>query len=187
MKEKITFASILLFEKNGFSETSIQNICDALGVTKGTFYYYFANKEELLMDIHKRYIDGALRRQAEILEDPSTNYRATLFDMIFMQLHAIDQQGASARVFFREIRHLGEERLAEIIPKRNQFRANLEMLLQKGVELGEFQKKLNVKIIALGILGLTNWSYQWFHPDGELNDREVTEVFVHMVLQGIER
>ena len=139
------------------------------------------------MDIHKRYIDGALRRQAEILEDPSTNYRATLFDMIFMQLHAIDQQGASARVFFREIRHLGEERLAEIIPKRNQFRANLEMLLQKGVELGEFQKKLNVKIIALGILGLTNWSYQWFHPDGELNDREVTEVFVHMVLQGIER
>ncbi|BDG48228.1 hypothetical protein PspKH34_27890 [Parageobacillus sp. KH3-4] len=37
MREKIMEASIALFEQNGFSETSIQDIVDALGVTKEHF------------------------------------------------------------------------------------------------------------------------------------------------------
>lgn len=41
MKEKIIEVSIDLFGKHGFTETSIQDIVDGLGVTKGTFYYYF--------------------------------------------------------------------------------------------------------------------------------------------------
>ncbi len=187
MKEKLTAVSIQLFEKKGFSETSIQDICDAIGVTKGTFYYYFTSKEELLMDIHKRYIDDMLQRQTEILGDSTSHYRQKLFDMVYMQLHVIEQLGASARVFFREIRHLSEERLAEIVPKRKHFRENLERLLQKGVEAGEFQPDLNVKIVTLGLLGMTNWSYQWFRPDGAMNDREVAEAFVNMVLRGIAR
>ena len=60
VKEKITAQSIRLFEKKGFTETSIQDIVDSLGVTKGTFYYYFSSKEELLMDIHLGYIDELL-------------------------------------------------------------------------------------------------------------------------------
>ena len=47
MKGKITQVSIQLFEQKDFSETSIQDICDGPGVTKGTFYYYFTSKEEL--------------------------------------------------------------------------------------------------------------------------------------------
>ena len=38
MKEKITEQSVKLFQEKGFSETSIQDIVDLLGVTKGTFY-----------------------------------------------------------------------------------------------------------------------------------------------------
>jgi len=41
MKEKITIESIRLFEMKGFSETSIQDIVDAIGVTKGTFIIIF--------------------------------------------------------------------------------------------------------------------------------------------------
>ncbi len=51
MKEKIIEKAIELFEKKGFSTTSIQDIVDELGVTKGSFYYYFSSKEQLLMDI----------------------------------------------------------------------------------------------------------------------------------------
>ena len=48
VKEKITEQSIRLFEKKGFSETSIQDIVDSLGVTKGTFYYYFSGSNSLI-------------------------------------------------------------------------------------------------------------------------------------------
>ncbi|MGY6211007.1 TetR/AcrR family transcriptional regulator [Cytobacillus firmus] len=186
MKEKITEKSIRLFDQKGFSETSIQDIVDSLGVTKGTFYYYFSSKEQLLMDIHLRYIDDMLANQHEILGDESKSSKDKLLEIVQMLLGNIKTQGASAKVFFREMRNLSEESLSEIIPKRDQFRLNIEKLIEEGKQKGEFRANLNSPIIAFGILGVTNWSYQWFNPEGSISDREVAEIFTEMILKGIE-
>lgn len=99
LKEKMTEVGIQLFERKGFSETSIQDICDAVGVTKGAFYYYFTSKEELLMDIHLSYINDMLMHQDVILTDVSKDSKAKLYEMVYMLLQSIEQNGASARVF----------------------------------------------------------------------------------------
>ncbi|URT68702.1 TetR/AcrR family transcriptional regulator [Cytobacillus firmus] len=186
MKEKITEKSIRLFDQKGFSETSIQDIVDSLGVTKGTFYYYFSSKEQLLMDIHLRYIDDMLANQQEILGEESKSCKDKLLSIVQMLLGNIKTQGASAKVFFREMRNLSEESLSEIIPKRDQFRLNIEKLIEEGKQNGEFRANLHSPIIAFGILGVTNWSYQWFNPEGSISDREVAEIFTEMILKGIE-
>ncbi|RFU63495.1 TetR/AcrR family transcriptional regulator [Peribacillus glennii] len=186
MKEKITEHSIRLFEKKGFSETSIQDIVDSIGVTKGTFYYYFSSKEELLMDIHFRYIDDLLGHQEKILKDETKSSKEKLYDIVYMLISNIKSQGPSAKVFFREMQNLSEERLSQIIPKRDKFRLNIQALLEEGVIKGEFRDNLNPPIVTFGILGAANWSYQWFKPDGKMTDREVTDIFVDMILQGIE-
>jgi AcrR family transcriptional regulator len=186
VKEKITEFSIQLFEKQGFSETSIQDIVDSIGVTKGTFYYYFSSKEELLMDIHLGYIDEMLKLQLEIFEDPHKTCKEKLFEVVFMLIRKIKSQGSSAKIFFREMQNLNEERLAKIIPKRDQFRLNLEALIQDGINKGEFRPDLNAPIITFGILGMTNWSYQWFNPSGKASEKEVAETFVEMMLKGIQ-
>lgn len=186
MKEKITEKSIQLFDKKGFSETSIQDIVDSIGVTKGTFYYYFSSKEELLMDIHLRYIDDLLTNQEAILKDESETCKNKLFAIVHMLISNIKTQGASAKVFFREMRNLSDERLSEIIPKRDQFRLNIEKLLEKGKQSGEFRADLKTSIVTFGILGVANWSYQWFNPEGKVSDQEVAEIFTEMILKGIE-
>ncbi|MCM2532102.1 TetR/AcrR family transcriptional regulator [Neobacillus pocheonensis] len=186
MKEKITEASIQLFEKNGFSETSIQDIVDSIGVTKGTFYYYFSSKEELLMDIHLSYIDELLVHQNRILKDESRTYKEKLFDIVNLLISDIKSRGAVAKIFFREMKNLNEKRTALIIPKRDQFRFNIQELIEVGMDSGEFRPDLNASIIAFGILGITNWSYNWFNPKGSCSDQEVAEIFVEMILKGIQ-
>ncbi|MCA1034338.1 MULTISPECIES: TetR/AcrR family transcriptional regulator [Bacillus] len=185
MKEKITEQSIRLFDKKGFSETSIQDIVDSIGVTKGTFYYYFSSKEELLMDIHLRYIDDLLSQQEKILKNSNADCKGKLYDVVAMLIGSIENQGASAKVFFREIRNLSEERLGQIIPKRDRFRTNIEALIAEGIRNGEFREDLNASIITFGILGAANWSYQWFSPNGSVPDYEVARIFTDMVLNGI--
>ncbi len=49
-KEEIIEKAILLFSKNGFAETKISDITEALGVAKGTFYLYFKSKRELFLE-----------------------------------------------------------------------------------------------------------------------------------------
>lgn len=185
MKDKLTEHSIRLFEKKGFKETSIQDIVDSIGVTKGTFYYYFSSKEELLMDIHLGYINYLLERQRKIL-DSSSSCKEKLFQIVYMLISNIKVQGSAAKIFFREMKNLNEERLALIVPKRDEFRLNVERLLNDGIEMGEFRADLNTHIITFGILGAANWSYQWFNPNGTSTDREVAETFVGMILEGIQ-
>ncbi|WP_455538807.1 TetR/AcrR family transcriptional regulator [Terrisporobacter sp.] len=47
-KEKIVTVAIELFKKNGYKETSINKICSCCNLTKGTFYYYFNSKDEII-------------------------------------------------------------------------------------------------------------------------------------------
>ncbi|MBS4216129.1 MULTISPECIES: TetR/AcrR family transcriptional regulator [Neobacillus] len=186
MKEKITEKSIRLFEEKGFSETSIQDIVDTLGVTKGTFYYYFSSKEELLMDIHLGYISEILSRQEQILGDESKSFKQKLFDIILMLISDIKIRGRAAKIFFREMKNLSPEHAALIVPKRDQFRLNTEELIQAGMKNGEFRPDLNASIVSFAILGIVNWSYQWFNPKGAYTDQEVSEIFVDMILKGIQ-
>jgi AcrR family transcriptional regulator len=186
MKEKLTEHAVRLFDDKGFTVTSIQDIVESIGVTKGTFYYYFSSKEELLREIHMRYIDGLLSKQERVLRDKGTSYREKLFDIIHLSIVDIKEQGASAKVFFREMRHLSNESLEQIEPKRDMYRYNIEKLLKEGRERGDFRDDFDVSIVAFGILGMMNWSYQWYKPDGMKSDKEIADTFVDMVLKGIE-
>ncbi|WP_096225596.1 TetR/AcrR family transcriptional regulator [Geobacillus sp. FJAT-46040] len=185
MKEKIMAASIELFEQNGFSETSIQDIVDALGVTKGTFYYYFTSKEELLMDIHLRYIEGLLDEEERIISDKRRPLREKLYDIILMLIHNVERQGREARIFFREMKHLSEEHLQKVKEKRDLFRYRLQSLIEEGMKSGELRCDLSPSIATLTVLGAANWSYQWFRPDGELTDAEVAKQMVEILLDGM--
>ncbi|MCQ9284672.1 TetR/AcrR family transcriptional regulator [Priestia aryabhattai] len=186
MKDLMMERSIQLFAQKGFKETSIQDIVNELNVTKGTFYYYFKSKQELLMDIHLQYIERLIENQETILADKTISYPEKLHSIIFKLVHDIEKEGLRAKVFFREMRHLSEEHLQQIIPKRDRFKENVQEIIEKGMEAGQFRSDLPSDIVTLGILGMTNWSYFWFHPDGEKSDREVAAIFYKMLMKGIQ-
>src|SRR3954465_15670305 len=53
-----------LFARQGFDRTSVQEIVEAAGVTKGAMYHYFGSKDDLLHEIYGR----VLREQPDRLE-----------------------------------------------------------------------------------------------------------------------
>jgi AcrR family transcriptional regulator len=62
-----------LFVEKGFQATSIQDILDYSGISKGTFYNYFSSKNELLMAIFKSLNQKMDHEQNDLLigQDPS--------------------------------------------------------------------------------------------------------------------
>ena len=53
-KKKILDAAERLFSDRGYAGTSVQDVLDALGISKGAFYHYFETKMDLLADICSR-------------------------------------------------------------------------------------------------------------------------------------
>lgn len=184
MRTKIVEESIKQFEVNGFTSTSIVDITKAIDVTKGTFYYYFESKEKLLMEIHLMYIQNLLEKQNALVQQPISN-KQKLYSIVHLLLQSMLTDGASGRVFFREMRHLKAENEKEIIQYRKKFRITIENVLEDGMTRREF-KIGNTKILALAILGVTNWSYQWYDAAGEVSIQELTDTFMGMILTGIK-
>ncbi|AMX85267.1 TetR family transcriptional regulator [Geobacillus subterraneus] len=185
MKEKLMEAGIELFERKGFKETSVQEIVEAVGATKGAFYYYYKSKEELLRDICISYIEDLLDQQTRLLQEPEKSCTEKLHAIVYMVIRNIRTRKKSARIFFREMRHLADDHLEEILGKRRAFRKQYEQLIQEGVACGEFKPSLHAEMITFGLLGITNWSYYWFQPGKGVSEEELTDIYVDLILNGI--
>ncbi|SOB56897.1 TetR family transcriptional regulator [Pseudodesulfovibrio profundus] len=82
-KERIIEVGADLVHRNGFNNTGLKDILQAAGIPKGSFYFYFTNKETFGLEMIDYYRQG-FRSQAEpILTDASLsplNKLRTIFD-----------------------------------------------------------------------------------------------------------
>jgi TetR/AcrR family transcriptional repressor of nem operon len=60
-----------IFTQKGFSSTGLDEIVSAAEVPKGSFYYYFASKDEYALAVIDNYANYFSRKLERILEDPS--------------------------------------------------------------------------------------------------------------------
>ncbi|MYM73870.1 TetR family transcriptional regulator [Duganella sp. FT134W] len=70
VKEQLLTTSVTLLHSKGFNATSVQDITDAAGVPKGSFYNHFTSKEALGMEVLQRYL-AAVAAIAAVLHERS--------------------------------------------------------------------------------------------------------------------
>jgi TetR/AcrR family transcriptional regulator, transcriptional repressor for nem operon len=77
VKEEIVEAAVKVLHQRGFNATGVQDITDAAGVPKGSFYNHFESKEALGAEALERYWQGALT-SLEMLKDDNVPPMARL-------------------------------------------------------------------------------------------------------------
>lgn len=75
--ELLDHAQALFFER-GYERTTIQDIIDRAGVSKGGFYHHFSSKEEMLAALAARLAQEAVARVGDVLEGPGLGALARL-------------------------------------------------------------------------------------------------------------
>jgi len=71
-----------LFEKHGLKKTSVDELTEAVGISKGAFYLFYESKEELFLDILEQ-LEQEI--QAKILEfsiKPKSNTKKNVSDLL---------------------------------------------------------------------------------------------------------
>jgi AcrR family transcriptional regulator len=70
-RREILVAARELFVKKGYEQTSVNDILKIVDIAKGTFYYYFSSKEEVLEAIILDIVEEGARRAESVLKDKS--------------------------------------------------------------------------------------------------------------------
>ena len=82
-KRMIMNTALQLFKRQGYDQVTVQNICDACGITKTTFYYHLSSKAEIVSDYYKPVTTLLAQKMAGVLA--AGNYWEQ-FMAIFYQL-----------------------------------------------------------------------------------------------------
>jgi len=120
-RDAITDAAIALFAAKGFDNTTVDDIALQAGVAKGTVYYHFASKDQLLLEL----LDGGFQTLAARLEGLTEAESS-----IEKRLEGIVHEHCN---FILDHADLCQVTLAEVVGNSNR-RQLLEERLQKHVE-----------------------------------------------------
>lgn len=184
LRERILGHAIKLFARKGFDATSLQDIADAAGVTKGALYYYYASKDDLLFRIHERVVSYETTHAEEILArgmDPDSTLQALIVDGVT----SIGLFHEEVTVTLREMHRLQPEYFAKISAIREKYQTVFERVITQGQNQGLFRLDIPPRMATLALLGMSNWMFAWFKPEGSVTPTEIGQMFSLIFLQGM--
>lgn len=146
-KQEIIDKSSALFNRKGYLKTSVADIVKEVAVAKGTFYYYFKSKEEVLDAIIEQQIDVICQRAKDIANDETLDVHQKLFHIILGSddRQTVDKETNDGDAMdineIRETLHLTDNEkvhVKSIIATINDLAPILAQVIEEGVKEGVF-------------------------------------------------
>jgi TetR/AcrR family transcriptional regulator, cholesterol catabolism regulator len=181
--EQLVDVAATLFARRGYHATSIQDVADTAGIRKGNVYYYVTTKEDLLYAIVRRHHDAALAEIESFVGIDSPVDRIIAFMRAYVRRYMIDPD--AVKVFIYEFENLGDERRQAINAERRRYSEFLTEAIRDGQAEGTIRAELDAEAAALGMLGMLNWTFRWFHRDGRLSPETLVETYLDLAVSGL--
>lgn len=166
-----------LFYQRGYSSCTLDNVAEALGVTKPFLYSYFKNKEAILAAICEVGISEALSVLEATLKGDHQSHRDLLAAVVRQVGKIVIERQEYVVVYQREMKHLSAADFARILRLRHSFDHQIAELIRKGVEAGEFREDTD-SFVAVWIGGLISWIPTWYSRGGQRTADEVIDQLV---------
>ncbi|HEY3909750.1 MAG TPA: TetR/AcrR family transcriptional regulator [Stellaceae bacterium] len=182
--DEIVSAAAKVFRTKGYHAATVRDIAEAVGILKGSLYHHFESKEALLYLVVKEPI-AQMFQTISAIADADLTPTEKLRRAILAHLEAFDRHYPHLFVYLRE-RESVKQRFREMIgfsPK--DYERCWQQILRAGVENGEFRSDLDLEVTSYGLLGMLNWAYKWYDPQGRLSIQEVAEQFTALALGGL--
>jgi len=139
-KHEFMAAALELFYQKGYENTTIKDIIDELGVSKGAFYHYFESKEDIIITIAKEFTRHAAGIVREIFERPGLTALEKM-NLAFESLNEYKIREAEWRTKFKgAIQNDENLKLQNMIinSMKNEIRSLYADLIETGVKEGVF-------------------------------------------------
>lgn len=173
------------FQELGYSQTTLEDVANEVGVNRATLYYYVGTKEELLVALLYRPIHqmtANLKAIATLDIPPSDALRRGL-------LQYVRDMSETPELFIFLAQNLHQLMIGreadDIETNADEYGKQLTEIITAGIEAGEFRDDISPQMSMLAVLGMFNWIHRWYKPGGPMTLEKVGEVFAELALSSL--
>lgn len=186
VEDQIFAEAARLFAERGFAGTSLQDVADAMGMTRPALYYYVKNKDELLARLVAETTEAPaaeIKRLAKHPDaDPAVRLRGVARAMAL-------RRATDPNRFLLLVRSEAELPADLARLHKTAQRATLReliLLVEEGIESGQF-RPVDPRTTALAVIGMCNWIAWWQQSLGEKTPSEVAEQIADLAVVMVRR
>ncbi|GCE75189.1 TetR/AcrR family transcriptional regulator [Cellulomonas biazotea] len=177
-------AALGLFAAQGYANTSVQQVVEAAGVTKGAMYHYFQSKDDLLFAIYDRMLTLQTDHLETIVargEPVDATLRAACVDVIETSIDFL----LEGTVFFRSVHMLSQPRQQEVTRRRRAYHDTFTALVEKGQAEGLYRTDIPRGVLVAHFFADVHYLPTWFSTDGPETKEQVAAQLTELFLTGV--
>lgn len=152
--QKILEVSLRLFADKGYDHTTIQDIVDALGMSKGAIYHHFASKEEILMKLCEQHYHG-VDWFTEIMRNTELNGLEKLRKLLLFQL--LDPEKVQMDIFSKFIINNPQMIVHQLKESVHETAPIIARLIREGNQDGSIQSDCPDEAAQVFMLLINMW------------------------------
>ena len=184
-RQEILRTAARLFQQRGYDATSMNDVAAALKLSKGGLYHHFQSKDEILFEIMNHAMEITEERvlaPVRGIANPEQRLRALIRLHIEVVLSPRDRE---ITVMLHENHPLPPSLRRRINARKKDYVHYVENLIAEVQKSRRASGKVSARAAAFALLGMINWIYQWYKPEGELQAQNLVPQFTNLVLGGI--
>jgi AcrR family transcriptional regulator len=169
-RNSILDAGEKVFAMYGFDKASVDDIAKAAKTAKGTLYYHFGSKDDILLALVERGIEkfsSVLSKKTAEGKDPAEKIDI----LIAAQLDYFFKYRDFCRILLTEIWRFEDKWNIHIKQIQNKYLKIIKDTIGEGIEAGQFNNSLN-QVFSLISLASLDWAI--FHPKRPKSEMVVT-------------
>lgn len=182
-KDEILSAAAQIFSQKGFHAASMQDIAQAVNLQKASLYYHIASKQDILLAVLDRALDLLIEHIELVVMQPLPADEK-LRQAMAAYLQAMLEHRDLAAVLLLEHRSLEPQYQSRHMLRRDRFERLWRDIVQEGIEQHLFDCT-DPALASRSLLGVMNWTINWYRPDGPLLPEEIADQYSHLFLYGL--
>jgi AcrR family transcriptional regulator len=173
-------AAIQLLSEHGYQAMNLRMLAKKVGLQASSLYNYIESKQELLFLLCEETTKDLAAEFDLILkevEDPANRLRK--FIAFHLGYHIVNRKQAS--VLQTEMRSLTAKNNEAIMKLQRLYTGKVRSIIDRGVEVGEFQVK-DSEIATFALLQMLTAVTRWYRPQGRLTLDQLVEIYTDLSL-----
>jgi AcrR family transcriptional regulator len=188
--QEILEAAFLEFSRNGYAVTTLDQIAERAGVTKGTIYVYFENKEHLFISMVRELMKAALDTVCAMFE----RHEGSTADLLRAQFSFIYQHVVEDKRRREVVRMLIAEasRFPALADRYHEeinrpCLALLNQAIERGIERGEIRRSAATEcpLVIMAPIALVDLWMMMFDDRHPLDMKAYFDAHLELVLNGL--